>query len=286
MLNYAVIPAAGLATRFLPASKSIPKEMFPVYDRPVIQYIVEESVNAGMNKTVFVTAEGKSSILDHFDRINPKFDIDKLPDDIKTGVLRTENLTEVFSVRQKNPRGLGHAVLTGAAIVPPDAPYAVLLPDMLLFANKGRSCMERMADIFAKEKVSVIALMKVPDSDRPKYGMAEGNLKGNILEIKKLVEKPAIHETKSNLAIVGRYIFTPAITGILESTNPGTRNEIQLTDAMNTLCGRETMLGLIMNDDDIIFDAGDKNGFAMANAFVGARNMPQFLSTLQRILEK
>jgi len=282
MLSHAIIPAAGLATRFLPASKAIPKEMFPLYDRPVIQHIVEEASSAGIDSIVFVTAEGKDAIADHFDRMNPKFRQGKLPDDIEAELTRLETLTEVISVRQKTPKGLGHAVLCGLHAAP-EGPFVVMLPDMFLFSKTAESMMNRMARLFEREKRSVIALMRVPDEDRKRYGMVEGSEKDGIVDITKLVEKPGVKGTTSNLAIVGRYIFSASLGGILAQTAPGAKGEIQLTDAMSTLNAREPMLGLVLSPDDLAFDAGDKEGYAYAGAFLATRRIPGFIDTLRRL---
>jgi len=282
MLSHAIIPAAGLATRFLPASKTIPKEMFPLYDRPVIQYIVEEAVQAAIANIVLVTSEGKEAVADYFDRVNPKFLQGALPEDITAELRRIEEMVEVISVRQKSQRGLGHAVLRGMSAVPTD-PFAVMLPDMFL-VSEGDNVMVRMRRLYEEHDRPVIALMRVPDEDRTRYGMAEGVQKEEFFEIHRLVEKPDVRGTSSNLAIVGRYILPGALGPILEKTRPGAKGEIQLTDALNTLCGKQPIIGLVLRDDDRVFDAGDKNGYAFANAFLAARRIPRFLETMQELL--
>ncbi len=282
MLSHAIIPAAGLATRFLPASKTVPKEMFPLYDRPVIHYIAAEAAAAGISNIVLVTSEGKEAIADYFDRINPKFLQGPLPADIIEEIRRIEEMVEVTAVRQKNQRGLGHAVLRGMSAVPTD-PFAVMLPDMFIW-SRGDNVMVRMRRLAEEHALPVIALMRVPDEDRARYGMAEGVMKESFFEIHRLVEKPGISGTDSNLAIVGRYILPGALGPVLEKTAPGAKGEIQLTDALNTLCRKQPLLGLVLCDDDLVFDAGDKNGYALANAFLAARHLPDFVERLRALL--
>jgi UTP--glucose-1-phosphate uridylyltransferase len=284
MVRYNIVPAAGLATRFLPASKSIPKEMFPVYDKPAVQYIIEEATKAGVEKTVFVTGEGKECILDHFDRINPKFPLTKLNETLQNSVKSLESLTDVVSVRQKQPKGLGHAVLTGCKIIN-NSSFAVTLPDVLVHSLHGPSCMEKMVEIHEAENASVIALMRVPDEDRGKYGIVEGVVKESVIEIESLVEKPGIDGTQSNLAIVGRYIFTPAVVELLEDTKPGKNGEIQLTDAINKLSKKEKVYGVILDESDLVFDTGDREGYALATAFFTSIQTDSFKEKLLKILE-
>ncbi len=284
-MQYAVIPAAGLATRFLPASKAIPKEMFPIYDRPVIQHIVEEAIACEIDKIVFVSREGKESILDHFDSTNPKFAPQNLSKDLQDTLHKLDSIVDVVSIRQKEAKGLGDAVLTGCKLFS-DEPFAVILPDVMIVSRGAESCLQKMVKLYKEHGASVIALMHVPDEDRKKYGMAEGIIKGNIMEIDRLIEKPEINETNSNLAIVGRYIFTPSITGIIKDTKPGKKNEIQLTDAMIELARREKMIGLILDDNDLVFDAGDITGYALANAFVAAQKIPGFKDMITKLWEK
>ncbi len=282
MLSHAIVPAAGLATRFLPASKTVPKQMYPLYDRPVIHYIAEEAAAAGITNIVLVTSEGKEAIADYFDRVNPKFLQGTLAPEVVEDLKRIEEMVEVTAVRQKSQRGLGHAVLRGMSAVPTD-PFAVMLPDMFLWTS-GDNVMVRMRRLFEEHAVPVIALMRVPDEDRARYGMAEGVMKGDFFEIHRLVEKPGVNGTASNLAIVGRYILPGALGPILEKTAPGAKGEIQLTDALNALCRKQPLLGLVLRDDDLVFDAGDKDGYAFANAFLAARRVPRFLDHLRRIL--
>jgi len=285
-MKYSIIPAAGLATRFLPASKCVPKELFPVYDKPAIQYIVEESVDAGISGIIFVTGSGKESVLDHFDRINKKFPVEKLSNDLKIEVKKLDDLVDVVSVRQKDPLGLGHAVLTGAQFLQNES-FSVILPDMLVVSKGKENAMKKMTELHEKTGLSVIALMRVPHEKKSSYGIVEGVSVGNhIIEIAKMIEKPLPDETESDLAIVGRYIFTPAIIDLLKNGKKGRGGEIQLTDAMVELLKSEKMLGLIIDDDSLVFDTGNSEGFVLANVFSALRKNSQFSSKALDIIEK
>ena len=285
-MKYSIIPAAGLATRFLPASKAIPKELFPILDKPVIQYIVEEAVSAGVSGIVFVSGSGKEAILDHFDRLNPKFPVSKLKDEIRSKVTELDSMIDVLSIRQKDPLGLGHAVLKGAYSVRGES-FAVLLPDMLVIPKGKITSMKKMVELHENTGFSVIALMKVPDEMKHMYGIAEGvKISENIIEIKKLFEKPSKEETISNLAIVGRYIFNPEIVEILGMTNPGKGGEIQLTDAITELLAKQKVLGLVIDDDSIVFDTGNMEGFALANTYMALKRIPEFREKAESLLEE
>lgn len=285
-MRYAIIPAAGLATRFLPASKCVPKELFPILDKPAAQYIVEEAVSAGINSVIFITGMGKESVLDHFDIINPKFPVAKLNTEIKSKIDDLDTLVDVISVRQKKPLGLGHAVMKGAELVD-HKPFSVLLPDMLVVPTGQTNAMLEMVKLHEHTGKSVIALMRVPDNMRNKYGMVEGTvIEKNIIQITKMLEKPTISETSSNLAVVGRYILTPAIIEILENQEVKKGNEIQLTDAIVKLLDSEGVLGMIIDDDHLIFDTGSIEGFVLANSYLALKRFPDFRKSLSDLLEK
>ena len=283
-VKHLIIPAAGLATRFLPASKTIPKELFPVLNKPVIQYVIEEAVDSGISEAIFISASGKGAILDHFDKINKKFNIEKLENSIRNKIDNLEKMVDVVSIRQKEPRGLGHAVLMGTNLIP-DAPFSVMLPDVLLFPHTGKTVMKQMRTLFEQYKCSIIALAPVDENEKHKYGIAEGTLNNNVLTINNLIEKPKKEETTSNLAIIGRYIFTPTIKNILKETKPGRNNEIQLTDAMKTLLKTEKMLGIILDKTTKLFDTGNPEGLALANAFFATKENPDFFKELKTHLE-
>jgi UTP--glucose-1-phosphate uridylyltransferase len=232
----AVIPVAGLGTRFLPATKATPKEMLPVVDKPAIQYVVEEAVAAGLPDVLMVTGRNKKSIEDHFDRnieleeaLTKKGDLDRL-----ARVQESTALADVHYVRQGDPRGLGHAVLVGAEHVG-DEPFAVLLGDDLI--DERDPLLATMIDVQAQRGGSVVALMEVPPSQINLYGAAavESTDETDVVRVTALVEKPAVDEAPSNLAVIGRYVLNPSVFGVLRDTPPGRGGEIQLTDALQTL---------------------------------------------------
>ncbi len=234
----AVIPVAGLGTRFLPATKSTPKEMLPVVDKPAIQYVVEEAVDAGLSDVLMVTGRNKRPLEDHFDRnieledaLEKKGDLDRLE-----RVTASTDLAHIHYVRQGDPRGLGHAVLVGAEHVG-NEPFAVLLGDDLIDARDR--LLAQMIDTQAQRGGSVIALMEVPQSQIHLYGCAAVTPtdQDDVVKVSGLVEKPPIEEAPSNLAVIGRYVLDPAVFDVLRNTPPGRGNEIQLTDALQTLAG-------------------------------------------------
>jgi UTP--glucose-1-phosphate uridylyltransferase len=263
MIRKAIIPAAGLGTRFLPATKSVPKELLPIVDIPTIQYIVQEVVDAGIETVILITGKGKSKIVDHFD-VYPELE-EKLEKegkkDLAAALRRTSNMVKIVSVRQGIPRGLGHAVLCAKDVIG-DEPFVVLLGDDLVDAKVP--CTKQMIDVYNKHKKSVVALMEVPDEDVSKFGVCAGKkISDRITEITTMVEKPKLEDAPSKTVIVGRYILTPRIFSILEETDPGKGGEIQLTDAMARLMKEEGFLGYEFEGDR--YDAGDKFGFLQAN---------------------
>ncbi|MDY7090350.1 MAG: UTP--glucose-1-phosphate uridylyltransferase [Actinomycetota bacterium] len=233
----AVIPAAGLATRFLPATKAVPKELLPVVDRPVLQYIVEEAAAAGITDVLLVTGRGKTSMVDHFDR-RPDIEArlaDKGDDQRLAAVRRTSELADIYTVRQGEPLGLGHAVGTAASHVG-DNPFAVLLGDE--FVEEDKPLLPAMLDLQARTGGIVLALGEVKPEETSRYGIASVNPSaegGDVVEITGLVEKPSPDEAPSNLAVLGRYILPGSIFEAIENTKPGSGGEIQLTDAMAQL---------------------------------------------------
>ena len=232
----AVIPVAGLGTRFLPATKAIPKEMLPVVDKPAIQYVVEEAVSAGLHDILLVTGRAKGAIEDHFDRapeleqaLQAKGDDERL-----ARIMEPTELATMHYTRQNNPRGLGHAVLCAAHHVG-NVPFAVLLGDD--FIHPSDPLLRRMIDVRNQFGGSVLALMQVDSDQVSQYGVAaiEPTDTENVVTVRDLVEKPAPADAPSNWIIVGRYVCDPAVFGVLEETPPGRGNEIQLTDALKTL---------------------------------------------------
>lgn len=264
----AVIPAAGMGTRFLPASKAIPKEMLPVVDRPAIQYVVEEAVEAGLSDVLMITSKSKHSIENHFDRnIEVEVALEKKGDDKKIKLLQeTDDLGTLHYVRQGEARGLGHAVGCARHHVG-DEPFAVLLGDDLIDARDH--LLKRMIAVQEEFGGSVIALMEVPESQVSMYGCAapKGAVDGDVVELSGLVEKPSVEEAPSNLAIIGRYVLHPAVFDVLDNTPPGRGNEIQLTDALETLAGMSAedgggVRGVVF--DGRRYDTGAKQDYLQA----------------------
>jgi UTP--glucose-1-phosphate uridylyltransferase len=233
----AVIPAAGLATRFLPATKAVPKELLPVVDRPVLQYIVEEAAAAGINDVLLITGRGKTSMVDHFDRrpdvearLEEKGDLERLAE-----VRRTSELADIYTCRQGEPLGLGHAVGVAASHVG-DSAFAVLLGDE--FVDMDEPLLPSMLDLQAETGGIVLAFMEVKPEETARYGIASVSPSAygdDVVGVTGLVEKPAPEESPSNLAVLGRYILPPSIFDAIQNTKPGSGGEIQLTDAMAAL---------------------------------------------------
>lgn len=242
----AIIPAAGLGTRFLPVTKSQPKEMLPVVDKPVIQYVVEEAVAGGVTELLIVTGRGKRAIEDHFDRsveLEAQLEVSGKTAELET-VQCIARLVEVFYVRQKEPKGLGHAVLCGAAMTDDD-PFVVMLGDVLV--PEG-TILPRLREVHERTGGSVIAVVPVPQDEVSRYGVIAGEQDGDgVWRVTGLVEKPAAADAPSNLAIFGRYLLTPAIMEILSDTPPGKGGEIQLTDALVTLLEREPLHAVVVD---------------------------------------
>ncbi len=264
----AVIPAAGLGTRMLPATKSIPKELLPVVDKPLIHYIVEEIIEAGIEQVIFVISKGKDAILDYFDidRDLESFLSERNKKDILKNIKSVSNMIDIVSVRQKEPLGLGHAVLTARDLVG-NEPFAVVLPDDIVDAEKG--CLSQMMEVYKKNGSPVVALERIPERDSAKYGIVKAKKKdGQIWVIENLVEKPAPEEAPSNLAVIGRYILPTEIFEILKKTKPGHGGEIQLTDALRVVA-RRALLGLEFSGKR--YDLGNPMGFLEANLAFGMK---------------
>ncbi|UCG39130.1 MAG: UTP--glucose-1-phosphate uridylyltransferase GalU [bacterium] len=258
----AVIPAAGLGTRFLPATKAIPKELMTLVDRPLISEVVTEAVKSGISDIIFVTARGKAAIEDYFD-IDAALE-SHLEGKGSEGVLREirhiSRMVQVSSVRQKEPRGLGHAVLCAMNAVGAE-PFAVILPDDLV--DSPIPCLAQLAEVFGNTGKSVVALQEVPPEETHRYGIIEGVQTGpNTFRISRFVEKPPPGTAPSNLAVIGRYVLVPEIFPVLAGLEPGSGGEIQLTDALDRLAARDEVHGLVF--DGIRHDAGDKLGFLKA----------------------
>lgn len=264
-IKKAVIPAAGLGTRFLPATKAQPKEMLPIVDRPTIQYIIEEAVESGIEDILIVTGRGKRAIEDHFDRAYELEETleSKQKYDMLEEMKRISNLADIHYIRQKEPRGLGHAIWCAKKFIG-NEPFAVLLGDDIVVPN-GKPCLEQMMQRFEETESSIIGVQEVPRDMLSSYGVIsyDKSLSSeNLFKINDLVEKPKIEDAPSNYAIMGRYILTPEVLDILENTKPGAGNEIQLTDALKELLGSQSIYGYQF--DGKRYDIGNKLGFIEA----------------------
>jgi len=260
-IRKAIIPAAGLGTRFLPATKAMPKEMLPIVDKPAIQFIVEEAVASGIEDVIIVTGRSKRAIEDHFDR-NYELEANLLEHGkhrLLELVDHIANLADVHYVRQKRALGLGDAVRCARKFIG-DEPFAVLLADMII--RSGKPCLRQMMDIYEETQASVLAVNPVPWQDTRLYGVIDGTkIREGLYAIADLVEKPA-ERPPSNLAISGRYILEPQIFRILQSIGPGVAGEIQLTDALRELARQQPMYACTY--EGTLYDTGDKLGFLKA----------------------
>jgi len=271
----AVLPAAGLGTRFLPATKAQPKEMLTVVDKPQIQYVVEECIASGIEHIIIVTGRGKNSIEDHFDH-NPhleRFLQEKGKQDQANMVREISDMVQVSYTRQKEPLGLGHAVLVAKDLVG-EEPFAVLLGDVLIPGKNPAT--KQLIDVWNATGVGAIAVEEVPREKTNLYGIVNGEAApqppfgARLLRIRDLVEKPKPEKAPSNLAITGRYVLPPQIFNCLERTKPGAGNEIQLTDALRILAQEDGLWAYIY--EGISYDAGDKLGFLKATVELGLQN--------------
>jgi UTP--glucose-1-phosphate uridylyltransferase len=258
----AVFPVAGLGTRFLPATKAMPKEMLTVVDRPLIQYAVEEALEAGIEQMIFVTGRGKGALEDHFD-IAYELEATMTARGKDLSILDATRMPagSIVSVRQQQPLGLGHAVWCARDIVG-DEPFAVLLPDDLMFGTPG--CLAQMIDAYNKVGGNIVCVEDVPPARTASYGIVDpGARDGNLTEVRGLVEKPKPEAAPSTLGVVGRYILQPEVMAILDAKETGAGGEIQLTDAMAKLIGSQPFHGVTVDAER--HDCGDKIGFVKAN---------------------
>jgi UTP--glucose-1-phosphate uridylyltransferase len=261
-IKKAVIPVAGLGTRFLPATKTVPKELLPIVDIPSIQYVVQEAVEAGIQEIIFVTGRGKDGIEDHFDEAPELEQIlaDRGQVAMVAMLRRIAEMTEVVSVRQKKPLGLGHAVLCARDLVG-NEPFAVMLADDLIDAEIP--CIRQLVEIFSETQESVIALMEVPQEEVHQYGVIKGSeLRKRVYQVDATVEKPAAKDAPSRMAIIGRYVLRPEIFTILQNLPTGKGGEIQLTDGLSQLVRERKIFGCEFEGDR--YDIGDKFGFVRA----------------------
>lgn len=261
----AIIPAAGFGTRFLPATKAVPKEMLPIVDKPTIQYIVEEAVASGIEEILIITNCYKSCIENHFDvsfELEKKLEASKDQEHLEM-VKEISNMANIYSVRQKNPRGLGHAVLCAKSFVG-NEPFAILLGDDIVVNKNGKTATQQLVEAYEQYGGSVVGVQKVADSQVHKYGVVDPaeNINERCASVKGFVEKPKKEEAPSNFAILGRYVLTPEIFDLLETQETGKGNEIQLTDAIDRLTKQQKVFAY--DFEGVRYDVGDKAGFLKA----------------------
>lgn len=260
----AVIPAAGFGTRMLPASKSVPKEMLPIYDKPTLHHIVKEIVDSGITDILIIISKDKGSIEDYFDvNFELEYELNKKSSEISREIHELSKMANIYTIRQKKKNGLGDAIKYAESFVGGE-PFAILLGDDIIYNTSDElPCIKQMADIYEKEEAPVLGVQEVSWDDVDKYGIVNGvKTSDRITEVESLVEKPSREEATTNLAILGRYIVTPDIFPILHETKPGKNNEIQLTDALNKLAEKRKMIAY-----DFIgkrYDVGNKLGFVKA----------------------
>ncbi|MBU3093643.1 UTP--glucose-1-phosphate uridylyltransferase GalU [Clostridium sp. CF011] len=258
----AIIPAAGLGTRFLPATKALPKEMLPIVDKPTMQYIIEEAVAAGIEEILIITGRNKKSIEDHFDKsVELELELEnKHKDDMLKQVRDISNMVNIHFIRQKEPKGLGHAINCARTFVG-NEPFAVMLGDDIVYAKTP--CLKQLMDCFEENNKTILGVQEVDKENVDKYGIVDGvKVSDRVYKVNNLVEKPQVDVAPSNIAILGRYIITPEIFDILDNTKPGKGGEIQLTDALKTLISQQDMYAYVFEGRR--YDVGDKLGFLEA----------------------
>jgi UTP--glucose-1-phosphate uridylyltransferase len=286
IVKKAVIPAAGLGTRFLPYTKAVAKEMLPIVDKPALQFIVEEVVASGIREVLIITGRNKQNIENHFDRVyelenllkrTNKLDSLKLINDIT-------DMADIHYIRQKEAKGLGHAILC-ARIFVSDQPFAVLLGDDVVYTGENKPCLKQLMDCFEEKQKSILGVQRVPKTEVNKYGIVTaGKSEGCCHEVASLVEKPPIDKAPSNIAVLGRYIITPKIFDYLEKQQPGVGGEIQLTDALKELAADEGMYAYEFEGKR--YDIGDKEGYLEATVEYALRDSklaPKFSKYLKNL---
>ncbi|MDQ0873219.1 UTP--glucose-1-phosphate uridylyltransferase [Paenibacillus sp. V4I3] len=282
----AIIPAAGLGTRFLPATKAMPKEMLPIIDKPTIQYIVEEAIESGIEDIIIVTGKGKRAIEDHFDNA---FELEyKLMEAGKLELLKEvqrSSKVEIHYIRQKEPKGLGHAIWCARRFIG-DEPFAVLLGDDIVSAQVP--CLRQLIQQYETTGASVIGVQTVPDDQTYRYGIVDPlKQKGRLYQVNNFIEKPPLGQAPSNLAIMGRYILTPEIFQFLELHETGAGGEIQLTDAIQKL--NEIQQAYAYNFEGIRYDVGEKLGFILTTLDFGLSNNElryPLLAAIESLIER
>ncbi|WP_350445900.1 UTP--glucose-1-phosphate uridylyltransferase GalU [Anaeromonas frigoriresistens] len=263
MIKKAIIPAAGLGTRFLPATKAQPKEMLPIVDKPTIQYIIEEAIESGIEDILIITGRNKRAIEDHFDKsVELEMTLEeKGKTELLEQVQDISNMVNIHYIRQKEPKGLGHAINCAKSFIK-DEPFAVLLGDDIV-DSPNEPCLRQLIDAYTQYEATILGVQEVAKEDVNKYGIVDGeHIKDGVHKVKNLVEKPDIDKAPTNVAILGRYIITPDIFEILDNTTPGAGGEIQLTDALKELALKQDMYAY--NFEGKRYDVGNKLGFLQA----------------------
>lgn len=260
----AVIPAAGLGTRFLPATKAQPKEMLPIVDKPTLQYIIEEAVASGVEEILIITGRNKKSIEDHFDKsVELELELEnKGKTELLEIVRNISNMVNIHYIRQKEPKGLGDAIYCARYFIGAE-PFAVMLGDDIVDNEGGKPCLKQLIDAYEKYETTILGVQEVAKEDTDKYGIVNGSkVADDVYKVKDLVEKPDPEKAPSNVAILGRYIITPEIFDILSELPPGKNSEIQLTDALEELSEKRDMYAYVFEGKR--YDLGDKHGFLQA----------------------
>lgn len=286
-VHKAIIPAAGLGTRFLPATKAQPKEMLPIVDKPTIQFIVEEAVASGIKDIIIVTGRGKRAIEDHFDK---SYELEeelkkKNKEELLALVRDISNMVNIHYIRQKEPKGLGHAIYCARAFIG-NEPFAVLLGDDIVRSEVP--CLKQLLNVYNEYKTTILGVQRVPENEVSKYGIISGKqVDDRVIKVNNMIEKPEPSEAPSNVAILGRYIISPSIFQYLEKTSPGKGGEIQLTDALKEMMHHEAVYAYEFEGRR--YDVGNKMGFLEATVeYALSRDdlKDEFRSYLEKILKK
>ncbi|SHH22847.1 UTP--glucose-1-phosphate uridylyltransferase GalU [Tepidibacter thalassicus] len=283
----AIIPAAGLGTRFLPATKAQPKEMLPIVDKPTLQYIIEEAVESGIEEILIITGRNKKSIEDHFDKsVELELELEnKGKKDLLEIVRNISNMINIHYIRQKEPKGLGHAIYCAKHFIG-NEPFAVMLGDDIV--DSKTPCLKQLINAYQEYRTTILGVQNVSKEDVDKYGIVAGkHIEDRIYKVKDLVEKPNPDKAPSNIAILGRYIITPSIFEILENLPAGKGGEIQLTDGLKELSKREAMYAY--NFEGRRYDVGDKLGFLQATVDFALKRdnlRDEFLNYLHKVVKK
>ena len=284
----AIIPAAGLGTRFLPATKAQPKEMLPIVDKPTLQFIIEEAIDSGIEEILIITGRNKSSIENHFDKsVELELELEKSgKTELLEEIRKISDMVNIHYIRQKEPKGLGHAIYCAKSFIGHE-PFAVLLGDDIVY-NPEKPCLKQIIEIYDEYKTTILGVQEVNKDDVSRYGIVDGKkIVDGVYKVKDLVEKPHKDDAPSNIAILGRYIINPAIFKILENVKPGKDGEIQLTDGLKELAKIEAMYAYIFKGKR--YDVGNKLGFLEATVEYALRReeiKDEFLKFLTETVNK